>query len=159
MSSLILPRRDFLKGLLGLVAAPALVKAETLMPILPWRPEFRFVHGGGMNVLSCRADDLIGFDLASIGILSPGRDGGWVRWWGYSSHPLGSLPCRSHIASGGGCHGLATFAAARPFLDEPKPVASLVASRAAEIAPRSAMPELGVRQADQFLPVAERNDG
>jgi hypothetical protein len=91
MTNLILPRRGFLKGLVALIAAPAVVRAESLMPIVPWRPEFWFVHGGGMNVLSCRADDLIGFDLASVGIMSPGRDGGWVRWWSYSAHPLGSL--------------------------------------------------------------------
>jgi hypothetical protein len=33
-----LPRRAFLKGLVGLVAAPAVVKAQNLMPIVVWRP-------------------------------------------------------------------------------------------------------------------------
>jgi hypothetical protein len=33
-----LPRRAFLKGLVGLIAAPAVVKAENLMPIVVWRP-------------------------------------------------------------------------------------------------------------------------
>jgi hypothetical protein len=33
-----LPRRAFLKSLVGLIAAPAVVKAENLMPIVVWRP-------------------------------------------------------------------------------------------------------------------------
>jgi hypothetical protein len=38
MSNLVLPRRAFLKGLVALIAAPAIVKAESLMPISVWRP-------------------------------------------------------------------------------------------------------------------------
>ena len=33
MANLIMPRRKFLTGLLGLVAAPAVVKASSLMPV------------------------------------------------------------------------------------------------------------------------------
>jgi hypothetical protein len=33
MADLIMPRRKFLTGLLGLVAAPAVVKASSLMPV------------------------------------------------------------------------------------------------------------------------------
>jgi hypothetical protein len=33
-----LPRRAFLKSFVGLIAAPAVVKAENLMPIVVWRP-------------------------------------------------------------------------------------------------------------------------
>ena len=33
MTELVLPRRKFLTGLLGLIAAPAIVKASNLMPI------------------------------------------------------------------------------------------------------------------------------
>jgi hypothetical protein len=38
MTSPILPRRAFLRGLAGLFAAPAVVKADILMPIKVWRP-------------------------------------------------------------------------------------------------------------------------
>jgi hypothetical protein len=96
VDSVILPRRAFLKGHLGLVAAPAVVRAESLMPIVPWRPTFWYSHGGGMNFLACRKADLIGVDLTSLGLPSPGWDGGSkssrVRLWSYWSHPLGSLP-------------------------------------------------------------------
>jgi hypothetical protein len=36
MTALILPRRSVLMGLVGLIAAPAVVKAEALMPIKVW---------------------------------------------------------------------------------------------------------------------------
>jgi hypothetical protein len=36
MNSSILPRRAFLKGLVGLSAAPAIVRAASLMPVQPW---------------------------------------------------------------------------------------------------------------------------
>jgi hypothetical protein len=38
VSNLVLPRGAFLKGLVALIAAPAIVKAESLMPISVWRP-------------------------------------------------------------------------------------------------------------------------
>jgi hypothetical protein len=38
VGSLILPRRGFLVGLASLLAAPAVVRAEALMPIRVWRP-------------------------------------------------------------------------------------------------------------------------
>jgi hypothetical protein len=38
VNNLVLPRRALLKGLVGLIAAPAVVKAENLMPIVVWRP-------------------------------------------------------------------------------------------------------------------------
>jgi hypothetical protein len=95
VDNLILPRRAFLKGLLALVAAPAVVRAESLMPIVAWRPTFWYSHGGGMNFLACSKADLDGVDLATLG-LPPGWDGGsksnWMQLWGYGSHPLGSLP-------------------------------------------------------------------
>ena len=34
----VLPRRAFLRGLVGLIAAPAVVKADILMPIKVWPP-------------------------------------------------------------------------------------------------------------------------
>ena len=39
MTNLILPRRKFLTGLMGLVAAPAVVKASSLMPVKSMPPE------------------------------------------------------------------------------------------------------------------------
>lgn len=38
MQRLILPRRSFLTGLVSLIAAPAVVRAESLMPICVWKP-------------------------------------------------------------------------------------------------------------------------
>ena len=37
-SAMIIPRRRFLTGLATLIAAPAVVKADALMPIKVWRP-------------------------------------------------------------------------------------------------------------------------
>ena len=34
----VVPRRGFLKGLVGVIAAPAVVRAEALMPIKVWTP-------------------------------------------------------------------------------------------------------------------------
>jgi hypothetical protein len=45
VNNLVLPRRGFLKGLVALIAAPAVVRAESLMPIVPWRPTFRRIGG------------------------------------------------------------------------------------------------------------------
>ena len=71
MTNLVLSRRGFLAGLGSLLAAPAVVRAEALVPIVPWGPTFWCMHGGGM--LACRDDDLVGVDLASLGL--PGRAG------------------------------------------------------------------------------------
>ena len=45
MSNLILPRRAFLTGLASLLAAPAVVRAEALMPIKVWRPRLIWRDG------------------------------------------------------------------------------------------------------------------
>ena len=45
VDNVILPRRAFLKGLLSLFAAPAIVKVESLMPVVVWRPTFRRMGG------------------------------------------------------------------------------------------------------------------
>ena len=47
MAQLILPRRRFLSGLATLIAAPAIVRAEALMPICVWKPTFGYSGGGG----------------------------------------------------------------------------------------------------------------
>ena len=36
--TLVVPRRIFIKGLVGLIAAPALVRAESLMRVKVWSP-------------------------------------------------------------------------------------------------------------------------
>jgi hypothetical protein len=41
VTATVLPRRSCLKGLIGLIAAPAVVRAESRMPIVVWRPIFR----------------------------------------------------------------------------------------------------------------------
>ena len=42
MTELIMPRRKFLTGLMGLVAAPAVVKAANIMPVKVMPPEMIF---------------------------------------------------------------------------------------------------------------------
>jgi hypothetical protein len=77
----VLPRRSFLKGLVSLITAPAVVKAETLMPIVVWKPTFDLSAGNSYVplLLHCRRDDLIGVDLGSLGLPAPSKirlDGG-----------------------------------------------------------------------------------
>jgi Phage Tail Collar Domain len=45
MTNLILSRRGLLAGLSSLLAAPAVVRAEALMPIKVWRPPLRWRDG------------------------------------------------------------------------------------------------------------------
>jgi hypothetical protein len=95
----VLPRRGFLKGLVGLIAAPAVVKAETLMPILVWRPTFwveRIYSEPGTlpyEYLVCRRDDLNGIDPKSLGLWNPHSFSPYDEWhWDHRHHPLVSLP-------------------------------------------------------------------
>jgi hypothetical protein len=93
--TLILPRRTFLTGLLGLIAAPAVVKAEALMPIVVWKPTFwRCGNSHGMPyLLACKTSDLIGVDLASLGLPPPPVVvSSQTSYWGYRQFPLESLP-------------------------------------------------------------------
>ena len=46
MTDLIMPRRKLLTGLLGLVAAPAVVKATSLMPVKVITPEWKYTEVG-----------------------------------------------------------------------------------------------------------------
>jgi hypothetical protein len=88
-------RRNFLIGIASLIAAPAVVKADTLMPIVVWRPTFWHTRNVGMGpFLSCRADELIGVDLRSLGLPKPGTFSGspGQLFWSYWLHPLESLP-------------------------------------------------------------------
>jgi hypothetical protein len=88
-------RRNFLMGIASLIAAPAVVKADTLMPIVVWRPTFWHTRNVGTGpFLSCRADELIGVDLRSLGLPKPGTFSGspGQLFWSYWLHPLESLP-------------------------------------------------------------------
>jgi hypothetical protein len=88
-------RRNFLVGIASLIVAPAVVRAEALMPIVVWRPTFWHTRNGGMGpFLSCRADELIGVDLRSLGLSKPGTfpSSPGQLFWSYWLHPLESLP-------------------------------------------------------------------
>jgi hypothetical protein len=66
----VLPRRGFLKGLIGLIAAPAVVRAEALMPIVVWKPTFWETHVPGHTgtYITCDKDDFLGVDPESLGL-------------------------------------------------------------------------------------------
>lgn len=51
--TLLLPRRQFLRVLTGLVAAPAVVKAESLMNIVAPKPEIFYVSELRNELLAC----------------------------------------------------------------------------------------------------------
>jgi hypothetical protein len=88
-------RRNFLTGIASLIVAPAVVRAEALMPIVVWRPTFWHTRNVGMGpFLSCRADELIGVDLGTLGLPKPGTFSGSPAqlYWPYRLHPLESLP-------------------------------------------------------------------
>jgi hypothetical protein len=97
-------RRNFLIGIASLIAAPAVVRAEALMPIVVWRPTFWQTRNVGMGpFLSCSADELIGIDLRSLGLPKPRTFSGapGQPFWSYWLHPLESLPQnRIRIAPG-----------------------------------------------------------
>jgi hypothetical protein len=42
MDSLVLPRRALFRGLLGLIAAPAIVRIGNIMPIIAWKPRLEW---------------------------------------------------------------------------------------------------------------------
>jgi hypothetical protein len=48
MTDLIMPRRKFLTGLMGLVAAPAVVKAANIMPVKVITPQWFANDGTGL---------------------------------------------------------------------------------------------------------------
>jgi hypothetical protein len=84
----LLPRRRFLTGLASLITAPAVVRAEALVPILAWRPSFHhaLVDGINLHLLACEKSDLLGVDLASLGLPPP------LLYWKYDQFPLEGLP-------------------------------------------------------------------
>jgi hypothetical protein len=74
------------------------------------------------------------------------------------ARPETCVPSEAPFAAVDDAYPLAAMAAERPVLDKPKAIGSASACRAAEMAPRPAVPELRVRQADQLLPVASLDD-
>jgi hypothetical protein len=48
MTDLLMPRRKFLTGLFGLVAAPAIVKAANIMPVKVIKPQWFAGDGTGL---------------------------------------------------------------------------------------------------------------
>ena len=88
-------RRNFLISVASLIVAPAVVRAQALMPIVVWRPTFWQTRNVGMGpFLCCRADELIGVNLSSLGLPKPGTFSGspGQLFWSYAQHPLESLP-------------------------------------------------------------------
>ena len=96
-------RRNFLIGIASLIAAPAIVRAEAMMPIAVWRPTFYKCggHHGWPYMLAGSEQDLLGFDLSSLGLPAPSRTISvapklWV--WRYENFPIEKLPrSRVHI--------------------------------------------------------------
>jgi hypothetical protein len=100
MMTLILPRRRFLAGLASLIAAPAFVRAESLMPIRVWRPSFHRARIDAPTppyryLLVGEKSDLIGVDLDSLGLPPPQfpwEESRYECYWRYEQFPLESLP-------------------------------------------------------------------
>jgi hypothetical protein len=86
-------RRNFLVGIASLIVAPAVVKADILMPILVWRPTFSRTRAMGMPLILAYTSDLEGVDLASLGLPAahwrPNPD---IHLWNELSYSLESLP-------------------------------------------------------------------
>jgi hypothetical protein len=62
MNNLILSRRGFLAGLSSLLAAPAVVRAEALMPIKVWRPPLIWRDG----MIACNGVELAVADFPDL---------------------------------------------------------------------------------------------
>ena len=52
MTDLIIPRRKFLTGLFGLVAAPAIVKAANIMPVKVVEPKWYLAEGASLQSMA-----------------------------------------------------------------------------------------------------------
>lgn len=88
MSGLILPRRSFLTGLASLIAAPGIVKAESLMPVrsigrfaqpLPYELGSTFRFAGQtyrVTEIACSHSGIIEYGARAIGATEPVG----VRW-------------------------------------------------------------------------------
>ena len=74
---LILPRRRFIQGLVGLLAAPAIVRLESLMPVRALDPEEWI-----------RADPVLTFQWLAGGKPIPGATSREYTWTGRERGPL-----------------------------------------------------------------------
>jgi hypothetical protein len=100
MSTMILPRRRFLTGLMGLITAPAVIRAETLMPIKVWHPSFHRARIDAPTspyryLLVGEKSDLIDVNLAALGLSPPQfplDDSKYEYYWRYEQFPLDALP-------------------------------------------------------------------
>lgn len=73
MTDLILPRRKFLTGLFGLVAAPAIVKAANIMPVKVIEPKWYLSDGLHLQSMEHPVRKGSGVRLSELrGILRPG---------------------------------------------------------------------------------------
>ena len=82
MTDLIMPRRKFLTGLFGLVAAPAIVKAANIMPVKVIKPKW-YLADDGIGLVSMAHPVPIGFrqltidDYYTLGILNEKKFAQW----------------------------------------------------------------------------------
>ncbi len=75
MADLIMPRRKFLTGLLGLVAAPAVVKASSLMPVRVIEPKWFLNDGLPLQSMAHPVRKGSGINLAQLReLLRPGLE-------------------------------------------------------------------------------------
>jgi hypothetical protein len=97
---MILPRRSFLTGLASLIAAPAVVRADSLMPICVWKPTFHRARIDAPTppyryLLVGEKTDLVGVNLAALGLPPPQfpwDESRYEVYWRYEQFPLEALP-------------------------------------------------------------------
>ena len=75
MTDLLMPRRKFLTGLFGLVAAPAIVKAANIMPVKVIEPKWFLNDGLPLQSMAHPVRKGSGINLAELReILRPGLE-------------------------------------------------------------------------------------
>jgi hypothetical protein len=97
MPNLIMSRRGFLAGLGSLLAAPAVVRAESLMPIVVWRPPVVRREGwvlyNGATLKADKFPDLVKYfgwpdkTTAKLPDETQGCFGYWISEFPYSTRP------------------------------------------------------------------------
>lgn len=81
--TLILPRRSFLIGLATLIAAPAVVRADALMPIRVWKPTWR---NKSYVTFDCLEEEFATTNFASLKL----------PIWEFNHLPHGTVQCYGH---------------------------------------------------------------
>ena len=75
MTDLIIPRRKFLSGLFGLIAAPAVVKAANIMPVKVIQPKWYLADGLPLQTIAHPVRTGGGIRLSELReILRPGLE-------------------------------------------------------------------------------------